>query len=362
MQNSAITGASNAQKNSRGNEAMVNKKWLVWLMIAVLVMASLAGCAPKAEPAAPAEPAPGAETPTEEAPKIVLILPGPINDQGWNATAYEGLKLVEKDLGVTMEYVESVQQADFESTFRDYGEKGYDLVFAHGTQFFDAAKAIGPQYPDTFFMVINSEEGVEPNVGGIGIREWEGGYVAGTLAALNTTSKQMGAIGSFPFPVIEGTLDAFEAAAIAVDPAIKVTKTYVNSWDDIQKGKETALAMIEAGSDLVFCSANQVGLGSIDAAKTKGVKAIGYISPQNEVAPGTVISSITYNTPGLFKVAVQDFLDGKLTATGKSLGWADGVLDVQWADGVTDEMKTLVEKTIQDLKDAKIENPYVPGD
>jgi basic membrane protein A len=336
---------------------MVNKKWIAWLMVTLLVMVSLAGCAPKTE-----EPAPATETPTTAAPKIVLILPGPINDQGWNATAYEGLKLVEKDLGVKMEYVESVQQADFESTLRDYGEKGYDLVFAHGTQFFDAAKAIGPQYPDTFYMVINSEEGVAPNVGGIGIREWEGGYVAGTLAAMNTTSKKLGAIGSFPFPVIEGTLDAFEAAAIAVDPTITVTKTYVNSWDDIQKGKETALAMAEAGADLVFCTANQVGLGSIDAAKTKGIKAIGYISPQNEVAPGTVIASITYNTPGLFKVAVQNFLDGKLTAEGKSLGWVDDVLSMQWTDQSTVEMKAKVEQIIQDLKDGKIDNPYVAGE
>jgi basic membrane protein A len=336
---------------------MVNKKWIAWLMVTLLVMVSLAGCAPKTE-----EPAPATETPTTAAPKIVLILPGPINDQGWNATAYEGLKLVEKDLGVKMEYVESVQQADFESTLRDYGEKGYDLVFAHGTQFFDAAKAIGPQYPDTFYMVINSEEGVAPNVGGIGIREWEGGYVAGTLAAMNTTSKKLGAIGSFPFPVIEGTLDAFEAAAIDVDPTITVTKTYVNSWDDIQKGKETALAMAEAGADLVFCTANQVGLGSIDAAKTKGIKAIGYISPQNEVAPGTVIASITYNTPGLFKVAVQNFLDGKLTAEGKSLGWVDDVLSMQWTDQSTVEMKAKVEQIIQDLKDGKIDNPYVAGE
>ncbi len=343
---------------------MFNKKRLfASLLIAVLLIATLAGCT--AEPANTGNTGntgnsanTGDTADGKKDHKIVLVLPGPINDQGWNATAYEGLQLVEKDLGVKMEYLESVQQADFEAVFTDYGEKGYDLVFAHGTQFYDAAIKVAPQYPNTFYMVINSEEGQAPNVGGIGVREWEGGYVAGALAAMYTETKQMGAIGSFPFPVIAGTLDAFEAAAQEYDPSIKVTKTYVNSWEDIQKGKETGLAMAEAGADIIFCSANQVGLGSIDAAKSKGVKAIGYISPQNEVAPETVISSVTYNTPGLFKATVQQLLDGELKAEGKSLGWADDVLDMQWADGVSDEVKDYVNKTIERLKNGEIKNPY----
>lgn len=339
------------------------KKYFAFLLIAVLLVSILAGCSTdtgntgdSANTANTNDSATNADGKKDY--KIVLVLPGPINDQGWNATAYEGLQLVEKDLGIKMEYLESVQQADFEAVFTDYGEKGYDLVFAHGTQFYDAAIKVAPQYPDTFYMVINSEEGQEPNVGGIGVREWEGGYVAGALAAMYTETKQMGAIGSFPFPVIAGTLDAFEAAAQEYDSSIKVTKTYVNSWEDIQKGKETALAMAEAGSDVIFCSANQVGLGSIDAAKQKGVKAIGYISPQNEVAPETVISSVTYNTPGLFKATVEQLIAGELKPEGRSLGWADGVLDMQWGDQATQEAKDYVNKTIERLKNGEIENPY----
>ncbi len=328
------------------------KRILALFLVSVVLVSLLVGCSSKKDNSS--------STPVDGKKdyKIVLLLPGPINDQGWNATAYEGLKLVEKDLGVKMEYIESVQQADFEAVFTDYGTKGYDLVFAHGTQFFDAAKKVGPQFPNTFYMVINSEEGQEPNVGGIGVREWEGGYIAGIIAAMNTESKQLGAIGSFPFPVRAGTLDAFEAAAQVIDPSIKVTKTYVNSWEDIQKGKETALAMAESGADVIFCSANQVGLGSIEAAKSKGVKAIGYISPQNDVAPDTVISSVTYNTPGLFKKTVEHLINGELKPVGASLGWADDVLDMQWGKDVKQEVKDKVNEGIQDLKDGKIANPY----
>ncbi|BEP29450.1 BMP family protein [Helicovermis profundi] len=334
---------------------MLKRKMNALIALVVVMMLVFTGCASK-----PAE-----ETATKDGAKdykIVLVLPGPINDQGWNATAYAGLQMVEKDMGIKMEYVESVQQADFEATFRDYGEKKYDLVFGHGIQFLDAAKKIAPQYPDTYFMIINSEEGIAPNVGGIGIREWEGGYVAGTIAGMNTTSKKLGAIGSFPFPVIEGTLDAFEAGAMAVDPSISVSKTYVNSWDDISKGKETATAMIESGADVVFCSANQVGLGSIDAAKTNNVKAVGYIAPQNDVAKGTVLASIVYNTPKLFEFVVKKLVDGTLKPEGISQGWAEGVLGMEWTDQITDEQKSKVEEVIKSLKEGKIENPYKEGE
>ena len=56
--------------------------------------------------------------------KIVLILPGQVNDQGWNASNYAGVVTCNTELGTNMEFVENVQPADFESTFREYGERG----------------------------------------------------------------------------------------------------------------------------------------------------------------------------------------------------------------------------------------------
>jgi basic membrane protein A len=80
--------------------------------------------------------------------KIVLLLPGPINDQSWNATNYAGLEKANATLGTKIEYIENVQAADFESTFRNYAERGYDLIMAAGTQFDEAANKVAKaQYP-----------------------------------------------------------------------------------------------------------------------------------------------------------------------------------------------------------------------
>lgn len=62
--------------------------------------------------------------------KIMLVLPGPINDQDWNATAYAGLLQVKKKLGVKMQYIENIKTANAEATLTDLGSKNYQLVIA----------------------------------------------------------------------------------------------------------------------------------------------------------------------------------------------------------------------------------------
>ena len=86
--------------------------------------------------------------------KIVLLLPGEINDQGWNASNYAGVVACNEQLGTSMEYVEAVQEADFESTFREYAERGYDIIMAAGSQFDEAASTVAAGYPNTLFMVV----------------------------------------------------------------------------------------------------------------------------------------------------------------------------------------------------------------
>ena len=111
--------------------------------------------------------------------KIVLLLPGPINDQSWNATNYAGLVQCNKELGTKMEYLESVQASDFESTFRNYAERGYDLIMAAGTQFDEAANKVASNYPNTTFCVVNGQVSNGPNVAPIFPKEYEASYLAG---------------------------------------------------------------------------------------------------------------------------------------------------------------------------------------
>lgn len=98
-----------------------------------------------------------ADEPDYASMKIVLILPGSIDDQSWNASNNAGAKACDEALGTSIEVVESVPVEEFEATFTEYGEKGYDLVMSAGSQFDEACAAVAPGYPETTSTVINGQ-------------------------------------------------------------------------------------------------------------------------------------------------------------------------------------------------------------
>ena len=294
--------------------------------------------------------------------KIMLVLPGPINDQGWNATAYQGLLQVKKNLKVNMQYIENIETANAEATLTDLGSKGYNLVIAHGTQYNDYAAKVAAKFKNTKYWIINGYKSAEPNLGGAGFREWEAGWIAGVMAGLSTKTNKIGTIGAFPFPVIEGSMDAYEKGAKTVNPKVRVTQVFVNSWSDVAKGKESAKAMIEAGVDVIMTTANQVGIGSIQASQEAGVKAIGFVADQHAIAPGTVVGSVLFKTPKFFTAIVKDYLSGKLTPQVKTYGWNEKFFVLgKWDPGTPEKVKAAVRRHIADLSAGKYKNPYKKG-
>jgi basic membrane protein A and related proteins len=280
--------------------------------------------------------------------KIVLLLPGPINDQSWNATNYAGLVKANATLGTKIEYVENVQSADFESTFRNYAERGYDLIMAAGTQFDEAANKVAKDYPKTKFTVVNGMLADGENVAPIFPKEYEASYIAAMLAGEVSPNGQFATIGGFPNDAMEKLLDVYEATAVNIAKErgladAKATRAYANSWDDVALGKQMAETMIDNGADTLFVYANQVGLGSIQAAKEKGAKFIGFSGDQNSVAPGTVVASVAFDFEKFYTWTIDKFIKGELAGnTVHKAGIAEGIFNPVYTDQISPEIQAKV--------------------
>ena len=295
------------------------------------------------------------------AKKMVLLLPGPINDQSWNATNYAGLKKANKQLGTNMEYVESVQAADFTSTMKQYCERKYDLIMAAGTQFDEAANAVAKSYPNTRFCVVNGMTSKGANVSPIFPKEFEASYLAGIIAGEVSKKGQFGTIGGFPNVAMEHLLDVYEK--VAVDGATargltgaKATRAYANSWDNVSLGKQMAETMINNGVDTLFVYANQVGLGSIQGAKEKGAQFIGFSSDQNSTAPGTIPASIVFDFETFYVWAIAKFLKNDLAGnTVHEAGIKENIFKASYTDAIGQPIKDKVQAGIDSVKTGKID-------
>ncbi|MGC9372265.1 MAG: BMP family protein [Thermovirgaceae bacterium] len=286
--------------------------------------------------------------------KMVLILPGPINDQSWNATNYAGLVAANEELGTKIEYVENVQASDYESTFRNYAERGYDLIMAAGTQFDEAAKRVAPNYPESTFTVINGMIAQKPNVKPILPKEYEASFLAGIIAGKTTETGKIGLVGGFPNKLMIRLLNTFEFGARVGTPEVKAARAYANSWDDVALGKQMAGSMIDDGADVLFFYANQVGLGAIQAAKEKGARFVGFASNQNDVAPGTVVASVFFNFKSMYVWAVGKYLDGELEPVVNEAGIAEGIVEVAYTDEVGPETRAIVSEAEKAITEGRL--------
>ena len=227
--------------------------------------------------------------------KVAMLLPGSISDAGWNALAYEGLKAIEKQLGAETSHAETRTPADQEEQFRSYALDGYDLVFGHGYEFQDPAKAVAADFPETIFIT-SSGGTITDNISPANFRVEEPAYLLGMIAGMMTKTNKLGVMGGQNIPSVNSTFMAFEGGVKSVNPNAVLQRAYVGDWESIAKAREIATTQIQGGVDFIFHNANEAGLGVFEAVVLaqdagKTVYAFGANRDQSAVSPRAVLAN-----------------------------------------------------------------------
>jgi len=298
------------------------------VMALSIVVACSSGDSASPQPSAAA---PDGAAAVEEPLRVALLTPGSIADGGWNAGAYKGLERIRHELGAEISHVETRTPADFEESFRDYGARGYDLVFGHGFEYQDAAAIVGAEYPDTIF-VTTSGNTVRENVVPMVFELEQATYICGLMAGFETKTGTVGMIGGIDIPSIRSTFLAFEAGVKEVNPEASVRTVYIGNFDDTAAAREAALALIEEGADFLIHQANEAGRGVFQAAQDRTSKeapiyVFGTNANQNDMAPDVVIASAALHLPAAFVAVARRIADGTFEPDPIRLGMKDGVVE-----------------------------------
>lgn len=322
------------------------KKLLAAMLCGALATGTLAGCGNKAE-----------EKKTEakdDTLKVALCVTGAVNDMGWCQSAYEGLKLVEEELGCEIAYTENVQAADMTSAFTEYASNDYDVVIGHGFQFGDPALEVGELYPDTKFICIESDAAAE-NVASYVMKCEETGYLQGMLAAGMSQTGNIGFIGPVQGASLVKIMNGYEDGAKEVNPDIKYQTAWTGSFTDTALAKEAAQTMIDGGADVIGHCANESGTGALNAAQDAGLFATGDSYDQSALAENAVLSSAVYHVPELIKTAVTDIKEGNFKGEVKELGMAEGIVELVYNKAMEDKIPAEVKEMV-DAKEAEIKD------
>jgi basic membrane lipoprotein Med (substrate-binding protein (PBP1-ABC) superfamily) len=258
--------------------------------------------------------------------RVGLVTPGSIADAAWNSGAYQGLQRIRDSLGVSVSHVEARTPAEQAEALRTYAVEGYDLVFAHGFEFQDAAERISAEHPKTVF-IITSGRRAHGNVSPLIFRLEEASYLAGMVAGGLTKTNILGFIGGIELPPIEAAYQGWVNGARAVNPKVRSRKIYLNSFDDAAAGREATLALIAAGADMFHHNADAAALGLFQAAKERpGVYVFGANLDQSGLAPERVLGSAVIDLPHAFLLVASEVKSGQFTPKVEAFGLKSGVI------------------------------------
>lgn len=296
--------------------------------------------------------------PEKDPLKVACLMSGPINDQGWNATAYEGLLIIEEEFGAEISYSESTTQSDFETVFRNYAEAGFDIIFGHGFEFNDAATMVNEEYPDSMFVIVSGYSQAD-NLIPLNVDNYEQGFIQGVVAGLVTETNQLAYVGGMEIPPIQDSLYGYVAGSKYVNPDAEVHSAFIGNFEDTSKVKELALVMIDNGADVLIADAAQAGLGAIEAAKDRDILMIGSNSDQNAMAPDKVVTSGIDNLAFCMKLMVDEIVAGTVETKSYVFGIKEGAVYLApyhgFEDKLSDDVKATIEDVISDIMSGKLD-------
>jgi basic membrane protein A len=331
--------------------AIVRAKYtLLAGLVAAVVIIVAATMAMAARPSGP---------PDNKSLKVAVVTDALFTDKGWGAASQDAAEFIAKKHGFEVASEDNVGIADIEATLKKYAESHYDLIIAHGFQWGEPSLRVGKQYPDTKIVVFTGLVQSQ-NVASIFPRQQEGSFLLGALAGMMTESGVIGYVGGEEYPNLINIFEGYAQGAKAVNPDVQIIGTYLNDWDNPEKGKESAMSIIQQGADIIFYVADSSGHGVIQAASEKGVYALGAVQDQNYLAPDTVLSSFVLDVDKAYDQAVQAVVEGNFRGEISKPGLekergasSDGIVYLApfhgLDDRVSDEVKANLEQLTNDI-------------
>ncbi|SRR5579884_326474 len=295
-----------------------------------------------------------------------------VNDQGFNALAYTGLKMAHKRLGTKGTLIVAPNGGDYVSALNTFVSKHYPLVIAVGALWDNAVYRVAKANPKTRFAVVDGmpvDNGGKPaalsNVTDLFFRSQQPGYIVGVLAGLMEKKKvgaakhnTIGMLGALPLPFITAQMCGYLQGARSVDKSVTVLSAFANTFIDPKVGKNYGEQHIAKGADILFGVADATGLGYLSAAQEHHRYGIGFAADQGHLGKYVLTSAEVGVQTAVFRTIRAD-LKGKLTAGPHYYSLRNGGVGYATNDmhHVPAKIRKIVAKRAAQVKSGKLKVP-----
>lgn len=240
--------------------------------------------------------------------KVAGIHASPV-ENAWNSRLHQAMLDAAKEGKIEYVFSEGVGGTDYGRAMREYAEGGAKLIVGESYAVEAEARQVAADYPGTAFLMGSSGEPAGKNFGTFGTWNHEAAYLAGMLAGKMSKSGIFGSVGAIPIPEVNMLINGFQAGVTAVRPDAKHLVGFIGTFFDPPKAREAGLAQIDAGADILFGER----IGTADAAKERGVKAVGSLIDYTPRYPDIVFANAIWFFRPIFDAALADAVAGQPT-------------------------------------------------
>ena len=293
-------------------------------------LGALASCAPKQDAAK-------AEAP---AIRVAFVYIGPPGDGGYTFQHDQGRKYLEAQLGIKCDTVENVPEgADAERVITDLAQN-HDVVFTTSFGYMDPTLNVAKKFPKVKFLHCSGYKTAD-NMGTYFGKNYQGSYLAGIAAGKLTKKNLLGYVGAFPIPEVIYNANAFALGAQSVNPKVKVSVVWTNTWFDPATERQAAISLLDKGCDVLM--AYQDSPATLQAAAERGALAGGNDSDMTKYAPKSYLTNAVWNWGPYYLNTVKAIQAGTWKSEQYLGSMADGTVSLApLGDNIPAAVKALV--------------------
>ena len=180
---------------------------------------------------------------------------------------------------------------------KEYLADGYNVIWSHGSQYFEATSKLAKQNPDVTFIGEfdnKPKESVPSTRGSLDRNFHVAFYPIGVLAVATTKSGKIGYVGglSLPFSYSEALNQALKDTASAT-----VNPVWIGDFNDPAKAQQITTQLIGQGNDVIVGPLNLGMVGAFQATKGKAadVRVTAKYTDKSQFDPEHYATSTIYD-------------------------------------------------------------------
>lgn len=247
-------------------------------------------------------------------PKIAMLLYYQDTDGGWTKSFDEARRLMEKELGVKIDYIDNVDDGGVRvnASAERLIAQGYNILIGTAYSYSDALLHLSKKYPNVAFLNAGGTT-TGPNLQSFYGRSFYSQYLCGMVAGAMSKSGRIGYVASINIPIVDWDINGFTLGVRQSNPRAKVYLAYTGSWANPGLERRATNALIDDGADVIGQDVDTPQPQR--TAQKRGVLAIGRHRDMSEFAPkATMCSSVwrweRYLQPEIRKIIAGTWAPG----------------------------------------------------